>query len=190
MLLRDPSPEGSLQSFGPEGPLSTGEASPPQTPPNRRTLKGSPPLVVVGGFPFGKDAPRQFPRLALTGRPRELPRPSLPLLPPLEGSPGQGPFCNRSSSLHLLARPKGRPGELPPPLSTGEELCSSPDPSSNRRTPLVSSSTVCSRRLTAGSRAIGRNTKVLLPPSNRPHHRGCSHPRSIVLQSNRRHHPG
>ena len=66
-------------------------------------------------------------------RPGEPPLPLLLLLPALEGSPELKLWSVIASSSSVLrSRPKGRPGELPLPRSTGRELCSLPDPPSNR----------------------------------------------------------
>ena len=49
------SPQGAA-SVASSSSLSRGEALPPHTPPNRRGLKPSPPLVVPGGFTFASSS--------------------------------------------------------------------------------------------------------------------------------------
>ena len=103
----------------------------PRTPPNRRAASCSPPLVVVAGLTFVGDTPRQFPGLALTGRPRELPRWSPSSLAGSRRADSKLSYC-RSSSLRSPVSPlQGGPESLLLFSLTGRDLVP-PRPSLNR----------------------------------------------------------
>ena len=89
---QDPCNRSGLQA----GPLSTGEASPPQTPPNRQRAVGPlPPLVVLGAGRPAALVELQFPDArppgAREGGTGSFALPRLQDLAPLGGSPGRWP---------------------------------------------------------------------------------------------------
>ena len=96
--------------------LSLGEALPPPDPhPIVGTLKGSSSTGCPRRFTFLEGTHRQFSRLALAGRPGELPLPPSSSLAALEGS-SEAAVLVRHRGV-LSSRPKGRPRELALPLS-------------------------------------------------------------------------
>ena len=101
-------------------PLSLGEALPPPDPHPivERAKALSPPLVVVAGLTFLEGTPRQFSPLALAGRRGELPRQPSSSLAGSRRQPAWPAVVVRRHGV-VPSRPKGRTGQLVPPLSSG-----------------------------------------------------------------------
>ena len=135
-LFSWPSGRRGNRHQGPAGPgSSTGKGfALPRPIPNRRSPSGSSSTVRSRGFTFGCRHSSSVLPSRLQGGGRESFLLGLCLSCPSRRQPGQGPSVIVRSSSVLPSRPQGGGREsFLFPLSTGRELCSLPDPPSNRR---------------------------------------------------------